>query len=360
MKIAVILGTRPEIIKLSSVIQELERENLNFFIIHTNQHYFPIMDKIFFMELGLPNFKYGLKIGSDSHGRQTGRMMGSIEDILQQEQVSHVIIQGDTNTTLAGALAASKLLNIRVAHVEAGLRSYDRKMPEEINRIITDHLSNYCFAPTYNQKKNLLREGISSSHIYVTGNTIVDAVLKYLSKAEDKSKILNKLNIKPKRYILFTLHRPENVNFKEKLTEILYTIAQFSRLKKLPVIFPTHPRTEKQFKILQLKVPSEIIKISPIGFFDFLMLEYNSKIILTDSGGVQEEACVLNVPCVTIRENTERPETLEVGANIIGGFKKSSIIRAAKIMIERDCGWNNPFGDGNAGKKIVSILKRKS
>ena len=355
MKISIILGTRPEIIKLSPIIRILENSGEDWHIIHTNQHYSENMDKIFFKELNLPNPKYNLNIGSGTHGEQTGKMLIKIEKVLLNEKPDVVVVQGDTNTVLAGALVASKL-KIDIAHVEAGLRSFDRAMPEEINRVLTDHLSSYLFAPTEIAKNNLIREGIDKEKIFVVGNTIVDATLQNLRIAEKKD-FLNGID---NDYFLLTLHRAENVDNKDRLKDIIDALFEMIEIYKKPIIFPIHPRTKKRLKEFnlfeRLKSNKNIEIIEPVGYLEFLMLEKNAKLILTDSGGVQEEACILKVPCVTLRDSTERPETVEVGANILVGSDKNKLIKAVEIMLKRDRDWINPYGDGKSGERIVKIL----
>lgn len=358
MKISIILGTRPEIIKTSSIIRECQKRRLNFFILHTNQHYSDNLDKVFFKELELPRAKYNLKVKSESHGAQVGEMLMKIEGVLTKERPDIVLVEGDTNTVLAGALAAVKL-NIKIGHVEAGLRSYFREMPEEINRILTDHCSDFLFAPTKKAKDILLGEGIAQKKIFIVGNTIVDAVYQNLKLAKKKSKILGELNLKKEKYFLVTAHRQENVDKKERLKGILEGLELIYKEFKLPVIYPTHPRTRKMIARFKLSIPMGIELVEPIGFLDFLCLEANAKLILTDSGGVQEETCILKVPCVTLRDNTERPETIDVGANILAGAKPIKIFQASQKMLKRPKAWKNPFGNGRSGKTIIEILKKK-
>jgi len=359
MKIGIVLGTRPEIIKLSPVIRELEKledNNIDYFIIHTNQHYSENLDRIFFKELNLPEPKYNLKVGSASHGKQTGRMLEGIEKVLMREKPDIVIVQGDTNTTLAGALASSKL-GIEVAHVEAGLRSYDRSMPEEINRVLTDHISNYLFVPTEIAEENLRREGIREN-VFLVGNTIVDATLQNIEIAEEKKEeLLN--TVKEGDYFLLTIHRVENTDNRRRLEGIVEGILKVAEYYDKTVVFPVHPRTENKLKEYNLwdRLKNGNIEIlEPMGYFKFLILEKYAKLILTDSGGVQEEACILKVPCITLRKNTERPETLEVGSNILVDIEKGDILEAVNTMLRRDRNWRNPFGDGRSGERIVKIL----
>ncbi|HJH27457.1 MAG TPA: UDP-N-acetylglucosamine 2-epimerase (non-hydrolyzing) [Methanophagales archaeon] len=355
MKISIILGTRPEIIKMSPVIRELENQTLDYFILHTGQHYSYNLDKIFFEDLELPAAKYNLDVGSGSHAEETGKMLIGIEKVLKEEKPDVVLVEGDTNTVLAGALAASKL-HIKVGHVEAGLRSYDRTMPEEINRVLADHVSDYLFAPTEKAKENLLREGIEENKIFVTGNTIVDAVYQNLEIAKRKVDILKKLNLNPEEYFLVTAHRQENVDNKERLKGILEGLELVYRKFNFPIIYPIHPRTKKKIREFGLEVPEGIGLIEPLGFLEFLQLEANAKLVLTDSGGVQEETCVLKVPCVTLRDNTERPETLEVGSNVLAGVNQEKILEGIEKMKDKEANWKNPFGDGKAGNIIIKIL----
>lgn len=262
-----------------------------------------------------------------------------------------VLVQGDTNTVLAGALAASKL-HIKVGHVEAGLCSYDRNMPEEINRIVADHISDYLFAPTENSKSNLIKEGIAEEKISVTGNTIVDSVYQNREIAERKVNVLKDLGLKPKEYFLVTAHRAENVDNRARLKEILKGLELIRCEFGLPVIFPMHPRTRKMVNEFGLGLDG-IRAIEPMGFLEFLQLEANARLALTDSGGVQEETCILGVPCVTLRENTERPETVDVKSNILAGADGGTILEKAKQILQQSNSWKNPFGDGNAGRTII-------
>jgi len=357
MKIAIILGTRPEIIKMSPIVRECQKRRLQYFIIHTNQHYSFNLDRIFFKELNLPLPKYNLKVGSGTHGEQTGKMLIKIEEVLLKEKPDIVLVEGDTNTVLAGALAAVKI-HIRVGHIEAGLRSYSEEMPEEINRVLVDHCSNLLFAPTKIAKDILIKEEIPKEKIFITGNTIVDAVSENLKIAQKKSKILKKLKINKNKYFLVTLHRQENVDNKERLKNILKGLESVSKNLNFPVIYPIHPRTFKMIKIFNLKIPQNIKIIEPIGFLDFLKLETNALLVLTDSGGVQEETCILKVPCVTLRDNTERPETLKVKSNILADSNPQKIVKSVEKMLNSKREWKNPFGDGKSGRKILNIIQK--
>ncbi|MDP2767180.1 MAG: UDP-N-acetylglucosamine 2-epimerase (non-hydrolyzing) [Candidatus Methanoperedens sp.] len=354
MKLSIILGTRPEIIKMSPVIRECEKRGLEHFILHTGQHYSYNMDRVFFEQLGLPEARYNLGAGSGAHGEQTGRMMAGIERVLMEEKPDAVLVQGDTNTVLAGALAAVKL-GIKVGHVEAGLRSYDRRMPEEINRVLADHSSDYLFATTEKAKTILLGEGIPENSISVTGNTIVDAVNQNLKIAKEKN-TLEELDIESGGYFLVTAHRQENVDDPVRFAGILKGLETLSKEFNTPVIYPIHPRSRKRVQEFGIHMNGSIRLIDPVHFLDFLKLESSARLVLTDSGGVQEETCILGVPCVTLRDNTERPETVEVGSNVLAGTEPEAIIRCARSMLERGNRWKNPFGDGRAGERIGRVM----
>jgi UDP-N-acetylglucosamine 2-epimerase (non-hydrolysing) len=356
MKLSIVLGTRPEIIKMSPIIRVCERLSLDYFILHTGQHYSYVMDQVFFEQLGLPEAKYNLDVGSGSHAEQTGRMLIDIEKVLQKEEPDVVLVEGDTNTVLAGALAAVKL-GISVGHVEAGLRSYDRGMPEEINRILADHSSDYLFAPTEKSKQILLGEGIAEEKIFVTGNTVVDAVFQNLEISKSKRNVLDDLGLNASEYILATVHRQENVDNEGRLRGIIEGLEKTKDLG-FDLVYPVHPRARKCLKTFGVK-PNGLRLVEPLDYLSFLQLESNARLVLTDSGGVQEEACVLGVPCVTLRDNTERPETLEVGANVLAGTNPCEIVDKVKLMLDRRNSWENPFGDGEAGGRIVQLLMEK-
>jgi len=357
MKIAVVLGTRPEIIKFSPVIRECERLGLNYFILHTGQHYSYSMDRVFFEQLELLEAKYNLDVGSGSHGEQTGKMLMGVEKVLLREKPTIVLVEGDTNTVLAGALAAVKL-GVKVGHVEAGLRSYDRQMPEEINRVLADHCSDLLFAPTEKSRQTLLGEGISCEKIFVTGNTIVDAVYLNLDIAKRKVNVLEELDVEADGYFLVTVHRQENVDNEKRFRGILEGLELVNKEFGLPVIYPIHPRARKQLKAFGIAVNGVRI-VDPLDYLSFLILESNARLVLTDSGGVQEETCILGVPCVTLRYNTERLETLEVGSNVLAGTEPDEIVKKVDFMLNKGRGWPNPFGDGKAGQRIVELLREK-
>ncbi len=353
MKICIILGTRPEIIKMSPVIRECQRQSLNYFIIHTGQHYSYEMDTLFFEELELPQPRHKLNIGSGSHAEETGKMLIRIERVLIEEKPDIVIVLGDTNTVFAGALAASKL-HIKVGHIESGMRSYDRNMPEEINRILTDHISDYLFAVTENVRKILIGEGLPEEKVFVTGSTIVEAVSQHVEIASRK--IESGLDLKPSSYFLVTSHREENVDAPERLGNILNGLGMLYDEFKLPIIYPAHPRTQKNLERFGLDIPVGVELIKPVGFLEFLQLERNAKLILTDSGGVQMEACILHVPCVTLRQSTEWVETVKTGANILAGYEPENILNSARKMLEGINEWQHPFGDGTAAKQTIEII----
>jgi UDP-N-acetylglucosamine 2-epimerase (non-hydrolysing) len=356
MKIAIVLGTRPEIIKFSPIIRECERLHQDFFILHTGQHYSYNMDKVFFDQLKLPPAKYNLDVGSGTHGKQTGEMLVGIEKILQEEKPQAVLVQGDTNTVLAGAVAAAKL-GIKVGHVEAGLRSYDRSMPEEINRVLADHCSDYLYAPTPKAQETLFHEGIDESKVFMVGNTVVDAVHQNLKLAETQKQIFSRLCVEPRRYVLATSHRQENVDDKKSFAGIIKGLSLVQKHLEIPVIYPIHPRAKKQLEAFGLESKG-ITLVEPLDYLAFLELESQARLVLTDSGGVQEETCILGVPCITLRENTERPETLDLGSNVLAGTEPERILEAVRTMLASDKMWVNPFGDGKAARRIMEILAK--
>ncbi|MGZ4903873.1 MAG: non-hydrolyzing UDP-N-acetylglucosamine 2-epimerase [Halobacteriota archaeon] len=353
--LAITLGTRPEIIKMAPIIRECRERAIDHMVIHTGQHYSYEMDRLFFDELELPRADYELAVGSGADAEQTGKMLIGIGDILRKEQPDIVLVEGDTNSVFAGAFASAKL-HIEVGHVEAGLRSYDRCMPEEINRVLTDHISDFLFAPTENARSNLLDEGIDQGKIFVTGNTIVDSVFQNLKIAERRDSIFEALDIGKQSYFLCTSHRQENVDNKARLSDILKGLQLLHSQFDVPIVFPIHPRTQNRIEEFSLAAEG-IVLVPPIGFLEFLLLEANAKLVITDSGGVQEESCILGVPCITLRDNTERPETLKVKSNLLVGTEPQNILNGAQIMLDETKEWKNPFGKGDASKRIVSIVE---
>lgn len=358
--IVVVVGTRPGIIKFAPVIRELQQRRINFYILHTGQHYSYNMDKKFFEDLQLPEpaFKNEVVRKETLHGAQTAEMLKGLEKALLELKPRLVIVGGDANTNLAGALAARKL-GIEVAHMEAGLRSGDWRMPEEHNRVMIDHISEYLFTPTEETRLNLVKDNVKGK-IYVVGNTIVDAVYQNIEISKEQSEILKKLDIEKEQYFLLTIHREENVDHDEALKNILKGIFAIAEDFKTPVIFPVHPRTQKRFSDLSLedKVTANnyIRIINPVGYLDFLMLLSCARLVLTDSGGIQEESCILRVPCVTLRDNTERPETIEVGSNVLAGTDPKKILKSVEKMLTVNRTWINPFGDGKAAARIVDVI----
>ncbi len=354
MKIAFILGTRPEILKLAPLILEVKKRNLEFFIIHTNQHYDYTMDAVFFEELHLPPARFNLSIGSGTHGMQTGKMMVGIEQIVLKESPTCIVVQGDTNTVLAVALVGSKL-GIKVAHVESGLRSYDKSMPEEINRTVVDHISDYLFCPTQKQYDIALAESIPKSSLFITGNTIVDSLNIYLKLSIKKSVILSKLGLEKKKYVLLTCHRPSNTDASTHFEAILQAVNTICTREQMVCIFPKHPR-------IKIGLPSiqnydRIQFIDPVGYLDMIQLQLHAQYIFTDSGGIQEEACILKKKCLILRMNTERPEVFETGgALLLTEISTHEIENKFQLLKNREVKWFNPFGDGKASQKILDIL----
>jgi len=418
MTIIHIVGARPQFIKMAVVSRAItvhnkevtESDRIEELIIHTGQHYDYGMSKVFFDELGIPRPDYNLGIGSGAHGAQTGRMLEAIEKVLVDEQPDWVLLYGDTNSTLAGALAAAKL-HIPVAHVEAGLRSFNKEMPEEINRVLTDHTSDLLFCPTETAVENLRREGFTSiannghlvsdldsdlalnvnhelrtkNHepvVLNVGDVMYDSVLYNLKLAEKRSDILKRLHLfpnkpnephelnkpdKPMRYALATVHRASNTDNPERLRSIFQALNEIAR-SVMPVIIPLHPRTRKQLNALSNPTNStnpmnptnsmNLIIIDPVPYLDMLLLEKNAKLVLTDSGGVQKEAFILNVPCVTLREETEWVETVDAGLNALVGADRARLLEAVKrFSSQRPSDLQvNPYGDGHASERIVGIV----
>lgn len=350
-----VLGTRPEIIKLAPVIRECRRRGRQFSIIHTGQHYSKELDEVFFNQLNLPSPDYNLEVGSGPHGMQTGEMVIGVESLLLEKQPNIVLAQGDTNSTLAASIATSKL-DAKLGHVEAGLRSFDRSMPEEINRILTDHTSDYLFAPTDESASQLINEGLPGDRIFVTGNTIVDVLYEHRQFAEDSSDVLDRLDLESKQFALVTAHRAENVDNIERFENALTGIDRIAHEFDLDVLYPMHPRAKERCEEFNLSIPDSIQILEPLDYLDFLRLEEEASIIFTDSGGIQEEACVLGVPCVTLRDNTERPETLTVGANTLAGVNPNAILESASEMLSKNTSWENPFGDGTAAEQIFDAI----
>ena len=379
MKIVSIVGARPQFIKLAPLARAFNEngEDIDHIIIHTGQHYDYNMSKVFFDELGLPEPDFHLEVGSGEHGVQTGLMLQRIEEVLIGDRPDRVVVYGDTNSTLAGALAGSKL-HIPVDHVEAGLRSYNRNMPEEINRGLTDHCSSVLFCPTLNAVNNLRKEGFTNivnegrlvadpsdipdlmPLVVNVGDIMYDSFLLCLDIAEKKSDIMSKLGLYNGEFYLATVHRAENTDNEDRLKGILKALAEISSEK--PVIFPIHPRTSKTIENFKTKpeMPGSLRIIDPVSYFDMLILEKNARAILTDSGGMQKEAYFAGVPCVTLRDETEWIETVESGWNILAGANKSKIVSKIKnLATSADIPESDDFyGDGKTSEKIVRILEK--
>lgn len=354
MRLGIVVGTRPEIIKMSPVVRLCQEQDLDFFLIHTGQHYSYNMDGLFFDELELPKPNFSLNVGSGGFSVQLGKMMSGLEKILKDENPDYLLAEGDTNSVLAAALVASNL-RIPFVHLEAGLRSYNPAMQEERNRIIADQVADVLFPPTSFARDILLNEGIHPARVFVTGNTITDAVKYYLPKAQAATSI-GKFGLHPQQYFLATLHRAENADYDEVLRQLLSELEQVADAYQLPVIFPVHPRTKSRIEELQINLPGCIRLIDPVGFYDFLLLEQNALLVLTDSGGVQEECCILQVPCITLRDDTERPETVEAGGNLLVGRNSTDLVAQVKEMLNRPRTWANPLGDGQAASRMIDTL----
>ena len=368
MKIATILGTRPEIIKMAPIIAEIDMRGIDQIVLHTGQHYDKEMSDNFFRDLELAAPDYNIHVGSGSHGKQTGLMMKGIEEILLDEKPDIVLVQGDTNAVLAGALVAAKL-HIAVGHVEAGLRSFDTTMPEEINRRVADVCSTMYFIPTVESAVNLLAEGLSRKSLFITGNTVVDACFRHLEIAKKRGfeeESLANLDVENMDNILtLTMHRAENVDVRQRVTSIIDALKQ---LDEMNIIFPIHPRTKNTLKNFglfdELNDLEHVHIVKPIGYLDFLLLTSKSTLILTDSGGLQEEAITLDVPALTLRYNTERPETVTAGGNILVGANKDAILENAnrilndKEFADRMKNAKNPYGQGDAAQKTVDAIEK--
>ncbi|AIY78799.1 UDP-N-acetylglucosamine 2-epimerase [Clostridium botulinum 202F] len=350
MKVLTVIGARPQFIKAATVSNKIRKNGNSEILVHTGQHYDNNMSDIFFEELGIPKPDYNLNIGSSNHGNQTGSMLCALEDIYLKEKPDMVLVYGDTNSTLAGSLCASKLL-IPVAHVEAGLRSFNKAMPEEQNRILTDHISDLLFAPTLTAVKNLATENIIKG-VYNAGDVMYDAINLFKEKAKEISNITETLDLTPNSYILSTIHRAENTNSLERLTSIIKALSECNK----KIILPLHPRTKKFISKYNLHVGDNIKIIDPVGYLEMISLQENSAKIVTDSGGVQKEAYFLKKPCITMRDETEWIETVENGWNVIVGSDSNKILNA----IENFNPTGTPasaFGDGDTSSKITDIIQ---
>jgi len=346
-----VVGARPQFIKAAPVSAVLRRRHEEI-LVHTGQHYDHQMSAVFFEQLAIPAPDHHLGVGSGSHGEQTGTMLARLEAVMQRERPDVVLVYGDTNSTLAGALAAAKL-TIPVAHVEAGLRSFNRAMPEEINRIVTDHLSNWLFAPSPHAERQLASEGLAD-HVHVVGDVMLDAVLQHAERARRVSSYPDAANVCAGMFYLCTVHRAENTDQPERLRNILAGLARLDR----PVLLPLHPRTRKRLAEVGLVPGPNVRLIDPVGYLDMLQLERSAAVILTDSGGVQKEAYYLEVPCVTLRDETEWTETTDVGWNFLAGTDPDAIVAG----VDQHRGAKRPhpplYGSGDAAQQIVSVFDR--
>lgn len=363
-KVAVVLGTRPGIIKMSPVIRELHRRAVPFIIIHSGQHYSPELDAFFFRDLELPPPDVQLPSMSPwtRHGEQTAEMLRGIESALIETRPMAVLVGGDANTNLAGALAARKL-NIQVCHEEAGLRSYDWLMPEEHNRIMMDHIAEFLFCPNDTARRTLESEHVRG-RIHVTGTTIVDAVAENRAIAERVSTILSQLDLESGGYILMTTHHEETVDYLDTLRSVIEGAIEVSRRSGLPIVFPAHPRTSKRldaFGLREMMLGSGVFRVvEPLGYLDFLTVHAHAALMMTDSGGGIQEAAILGVPCITLGRVTEWQETVEAGANRVCGTDSDAIVEAAEMMLTMSNTWTNPFGDPGSARRIVDVLESEA
>ncbi|WP_125152722.1 non-hydrolyzing UDP-N-acetylglucosamine 2-epimerase [Clostridium rectalis] len=348
MKILTVVGARPQFIKAAAVSNVIRKEHKEI-LVHTGQHYDENMSKVFFEELQIPKPDYNLEIGSGNHGEQTGRMLIDLEKIYLKEKPDLVLVYGDTNSTLAGALCASKLL-IPVSHVEAGLRSFNMNMPEEQNRILTDHISKLLFVPTATAQNNLHNEGITKG-VYNVGDVMFDAVINFKKLAEEKSHIVKELSLENKNYILTTIHRAENTNDINRLKNIIEALNESNK----DVVLPLHPRTKKYIENYGLKFNKNVKLINPVGYLDMISLEMNSEKIVTDSGGVQKEAFFMKKPCITMRDETEWVETVQNGWNVVVGTDKSKILNSV-LNFQPNISQKSIFGSGKASYKVLDTI----
>ena len=355
--VACIVGARPNFIKIAPILRELQsRPFFSSVLIHTGQHFSPEMSDLFFRELEIPEPDINLGVGGGTHTEQTAEIMRRLEKIFLDRRPDLVLVVGDVNSTMAAALVAAKLW-IPVAHVEAGLRSFDRRMPEEINRIVTDALSDYLFVTEPSGTKNLRAEGVAADRIFMVGNVMIDTLLRFRDKAR-QSRILQTLGLQPGEYAVVTLHRPSNVDEPvqlERLVSVMRAIAA-----RLPVVFPVHPRTRRMIDAAAISTEG-LLLTAPLGYLDFMHLISEARLVLTDSGGIQEETTILQVPCLTLRENTERPVTIEQGSNRLVGVNADDILRAACDTLAAPQAQNRvpELWDGRASRRIVDVLQSR-
>ena len=378
MNVCCVCGARPNFMKIAAVTKAMaQRPSLQYFVVHTGQHYDEKMYKVQFDDLELPRPEVNLEVGSGSHAVQTAEIMKRFEPVVLQRKPDMVLVVGDTNSTVSCALVAAKL-NVPVAHVEAGLRSFDRQMPEEINRVLTDAISDLLFVSERSGLENLRREGVPDKRVFFVGNVMIDTLLRHRDRAQ-QSDVLQRLNVRPKEYAVLTLHRPSNVDDPDALSRLLGAMKDLQTLSSsggprpssvvgrpsssvLPIIFPIHPRTVERLKSFGLMPTVETMPnfrlIAPLGYLDFLKLMADAKLVLTDSGGIQEETTILRVPCLTLRENTERPATLEAGLNQLVGNDPARIREGLRRILENRLTPGPPpeKWDGHAGERIADVL----
>ncbi len=357
MKIVSVVGARPNFMKIAPLVKEFKRyPSISHTLVHTGQHYDHAMSKLFFHELGIPRPDINLEVGSASHAKQTAEIMLRFEKVVQKLRPNVVIVVGDVNSTMAAALVSVKM-GIPVAHVEAGLRSFDRTMPEEINRLVTDSVSDILFTTCRDANENLKKEGIAQGKIHFVGNVMIDTLFQHMKKARQASPAIQ---VKRNRYFLVTLHRPSNVDNPKVFRQILTALSEVQ--KDIPIIFPMHPRTKKNFqRIIPKKRLQSLPNLQitpPLGYFEFLTLMINAKGVITDSGGIQEETTVLSIPCLTVRNNTERPVTIFEGSNTLVGTNTQRLIRECKKILKGKGkrGGRPKFWDGKASRRIVKTL----
>ena len=350
MHVVTILGARPQFIKAAPLCFALREAGVRESLVHTGQHYDDRMSEIFFRELGIPEPTLNLGIGSGGHGQQTGAMLAAIENLLIAEKPDLLLVYGDTNSTLAGALAAAKL-NLPIAHVEAGLRSFNRTMPEEINRVLTDHCSSLLFCPTGRAVANLATENITDG-VHLLGDTMYDALMRFAPAALRQSDLQERLGLAGQRFLLATIHRPYTVDDPKVLAEVFVAFARLD----LPVVFPVHPRTLGRIRAFGLDFPENVRAIEPLGYLDMLALLHKAALVLTDSGGVQKEACFAGAPCVTLRPETEWVETVEAGWNVLAWGNAATIVAAVERQMTPPTAPLLAYGDGHTAEKIAAVL----
>ena len=359
MNVSMIAGARPNFMKIAPLVPALKSVDIQPRLIHTGQHYDERMSDAFFRELDIPEPDVNLGVGSGSHVWQIAEVMRHLEEDFTRHRPTAVVVVGDVNSTLAGTLTANKL-GIPVAHVEAGLRSFDRSMPEEINRIITDSISTWLFTSEPSAEENLRREGVAAERIHMVGNVMIDTLLRHLDRAR-KMNAFQQFGVKPRQYVVLTLHRPSNVDDRDRLASIMRVVHDISR--ELPVILPLHPRTKSRLEQFGFNSQPELngyIPVEPLGYHSMLGLMESARLIMTDSGGIQEETTALRVPCLTLRENTERPVTVEIGSNRLVGPQADEILQAVQEILDGPAriGHVPEYWDGRAAVRIATVLER--